>query len=220
MKFIRRGSAPEFTPDAHVHVLLRSRGRWYSAVTIVTRSLDDLDRLAFRLSRTVRTQYPHLLSQGFTLTDLEERLLPFRDVRQEMANGGPETFETSLLRLIAGERDYVRTEAALQHACRRALASSSPTVAMVRHWATSIVRLNQAGASPDLGDLEPAFPFTAAATFAPAPCCRYCDNSLPVGRHVTFCPHCGLDLTKRQCPACSAELETQWRFCVTCGRNG
>ena len=46
--------------------------------------MDDLDRLAFRLVRTVRNSYPQLLEQEFTLTDLEERLLPFRDARREM----------------------------------------------------------------------------------------------------------------------------------------
>jgi predicted amidophosphoribosyltransferase len=36
---------------------------------------------------------------------------------------------------------------------------------------------------------------------------------------MTFCPHCGMDMTKRQCPACSTELDVHWRFCVTCGRS-
>ena len=36
---------------------------------------------------------------------------------------------------------------------------------------------------------------------------------------LTFCPHCGLNLTVRQCPACSTELDVNWRFCVTCGRG-
>ena len=46
------------------------------------RSLDDLDRLSFRLARVIRQQYPQLSSQGFTLIDLEERLLPFRETRR------------------------------------------------------------------------------------------------------------------------------------------
>jgi hypothetical protein len=28
-----------------------------------------------------------------------------------------------------------------------------------------------------------------------------------------------MDLTKRQCPACSTELDANWKFCVTCGRH-
>ena len=38
------------------------------------------------------------------------------------------------------------------------------------------------------------------------------------GRHVTFCPYCGQNLSIVQCPACSTELEVGWHFCITCGR--
>lgn len=48
--------------------------------------------------------------------------------------------------------------------------------------------------------------------------CRYCGGSLPDGRRVTFCPHCGQNLTVQRCPACSTELELGWKFCTTCGR--
>ena len=49
--------------------------------------------------------------------------------------------------------------------------------------------------------------------------CRYCSGTLPDGRQLTFCPHCGQDLTVQQCPACSTELELGWKFCTTCGRG-
>ena len=211
-------------------------------MSVVARSLDDLDRLAFRLSRTIRTQYPQLLTQGFTLSDLEERLLPFRDVRREMANSGTDAFETALLRLVAGDRGYLLTDPELQAACRQALAFPSPTLAMVRSWASSTLQLTKAGnpsasgstavvTEPRLVDEHDLFPAPSQGSpAAPSPssapakrahsCCRYCDNKLPEGRKVTFCPHCGLDLTKRQCPACSTELEAHWKFCVTCGRSG
>jgi hypothetical protein len=48
--------------------------------------------------------------------------------------------------------------------------------------------------------------------------CQYCGQALPEGRAVTFCPHCGQNVTVVRCPACSTELEAGWRFCVTCGR--
>ena len=205
-------------------------------MTVVSRSLDDLDRLAFRLSRTIRTQFPQLLAQGFTLSDLEERLLPYREVRREMANGGADAFETALLRLVAGDRGYLVADPELQGACRSALAFPSPTLAMVRAWATSTLRLAQAnGAAVPSAAMTSAvanehdlFPppsqgsTLSATTEAPAVahrCCRYCDNKLPQGRAMTFCPFCGMDLTKRQCPACSTELDVNWRYCVTCGRQ-
>lgn len=65
-------------------------------------------------------------------------------------------------------------------------------------------------------------PVTSVA--APAPRshgagCRYCGGELPDGRDVHFCPHCGQNLTIKQCPACSTELEVEWQFCITCGRQ-
>lgn len=198
-------------------------------MTVVARSLDDLDRLAFRLSRTVRTQYPHLLTQGFTLTDLEERLLPFRDVRREMANAGPDAFESSLLRLIAGERGYVATAAPLQEAARTALRLPSPSMSLVRAWATTQLQLVSTTVTPS-GSATPVsveiFPMPGGLSMAGAAMaipiavtCRFCDNRLPQGRRLTYCPHCGMDLSKKQCPACSTELDVTWRHCVTCGRK-
>nr|MDQ2666690.1 zinc ribbon domain-containing protein [Gemmatimonadota bacterium] len=49
--------------------------------------------------------------------------------------------------------------------------------------------------------------------------CAYCKGPLPGGREISFCPHCGQDLTLVHCPACGSELERGWKFCVTCGRG-
>ena len=48
--------------------------------------------------------------------------------------------------------------------------------------------------------------------------CRACDEPLPPGRAITFCPHCGQNVTTFNCPACGSELELGWKFCPTCGR--
>ena len=48
--------------------------------------------------------------------------------------------------------------------------------------------------------------------------CRSCGEALPGGRPITFCPHCGQNLTTMSCPACGSELEVGWKFCPTCGR--
>lgn len=176
-----------------------------------SRSLDDLDRLSFRLARVIRQQYPQLAAQGFTLSDLEERLLPFRETRREMADGGAESWERAMLRLLAGERELVVAEPALREASLLALRSPSPSLSLVRAWSSSTLMM------PSTSGLAVREPSPAAAP-AGAPC-RYCSGRLPAGCRVTFCPHCGLDQTKRQCPACSTELEADWRFCVTCGRG-
>ena len=49
--------------------------------------------------------------------------------------------------------------------------------------------------------------------------CTFCNGELPGGREISFCPHCGQDLTVVHCPACGSELERGWKYCVTCGRT-
>ena len=49
--------------------------------------------------------------------------------------------------------------------------------------------------------------------------CRSCSEVLPSGRAITFCPHCGQNVTTMNCPACGSELEVGWKFCPTCGRQ-
>jgi hypothetical protein len=48
--------------------------------------------------------------------------------------------------------------------------------------------------------------------------CRSCSEPLPAGRPITFCPHCGQNVTTLNCPACGSELELGWKFCPSCGR--
>lgn len=197
--------------------------------------MDDLDRLAFRVARTVRATYPYLLERGFTLADLEERLAPYSDARRELADGGPSGYETTLLRLLTGERGYLAADAGLQQACRTALQQGSPALSMVRTWARSPLAL-RSGAFALVGDSSrvaaaaaveheatrqgSTTPIAAPVAHDASHCdCVYCGGGLPSGRTLRYCPHCGLDLTVRQCPACSTELDREWRFCVTCGRQ-
>ncbi len=48
--------------------------------------------------------------------------------------------------------------------------------------------------------------------------CRFCGGTLPDGRETNYCPHCGENLRTVRCPACGSEMDSSWRFCVTCGR--
>jgi hypothetical protein len=48
--------------------------------------------------------------------------------------------------------------------------------------------------------------------------CRFCGGALPAGRQITFCPHCGQNLSVVNCTACGTELELGWGYCTTCGR--
>jgi hypothetical protein len=49
--------------------------------------------------------------------------------------------------------------------------------------------------------------------------CPFCAGTLPEGRTVVYCPHCGNNLSVTRCPACGGELEKGWKFCISCGRS-
>ena len=49
--------------------------------------------------------------------------------------------------------------------------------------------------------------------------CPYCGGSVPTGQKVNFCPHCGQPPSgELKCPACGAEVDVGWAYCVSCGR--
>ena len=70
---------------------------------------------------------------------------------------------------------------------------------------------------------RPVAPAPVASIASPhhahGPGCRYCGGELPDGREAHFCPHCGQNLSIKQCPACCTELEVEWVYCITCGRQ-
>jgi hypothetical protein len=72
----------------------------------------------------------------------------------------------------------------------------------------NVVRQSGASSAPGAGAIIPQ----------PGDRCRACDETLPSGRPITFCPHCGQNVTTMNCPACGSELEVGWKFCPTCGR--
>lgn len=70
-------------------------------------------------------------------------------------------------------------------------------------------------APADPPELEPVA--EAPAPVSAAARCSFCGGSLPAGRAVHFCPHCGQSQMQGQCPRCKAEVEYGWRHCVGCG---
>lgn len=203
--------------------------------------MDDLDRLYDRLLANIRESFPHLLDRAFQLGDVSEHLVPYRLNRRELGFDSVRQYEVALMRLVAGERGYLRAEAAVQDAMRRALASPEPDPGLLRDHTRASVAIARGSAASgptsdaatsaapeDVPPLRPApSPVTSAqiapATPRPGPTvmggpCRYCGHALPQGRPVTFCPSCGQNVTVQHCPACSTELEVGWQYCITCGR--
>jgi hypothetical protein len=100
--------------------------------------------------------------------------------------------------------------------------------ALQRQLPAPAVELGQAVGAASEGRARPAAyqahasrvpdPTVESVSRSARPGCRFCGQSLPEGREVTFCPHCGQNLKVRRCPGCSAEVDSAWKFCVTCGR--
>ncbi len=72
--------------------------------------------------------------------------------------------------------------------------------------------------APPAPPVAPPLSATAGRSIVASGTCRYCSGELPEGRTITFCPHCGQNLTVQNCPACGTELDVGWKFCTTCGR--
>jgi hypothetical protein len=75
-----------------------------------------------------------------------------------------------------------------------------------------------APASARVSAPQPTLAATGQRSIVASGSCRYCGGELPEGRNITFCPHCGQNLTVANCPACGTELDVGWKFCTTCGR--
>ena len=135
-------------------------------------------------------------------------------------------------------RDFASSHVALAPEPLQALNSPSGGQSAVGAGRPSQSGVAAAPAAPVPANVTPARPTeaTIAAPNKPAPGdparrapkpfkvaeggehCAYCKGALPGGREISFCPHCGQDLTLVHCPACGSELERGWKFCVTCGR--
>jgi hypothetical protein len=203
--------------------------------------MDDLDRLFQRLVHNIRFRSPEYLTVPFTVQDLYETLVPYRHHRRELGIETNQDYETAVARLLSGERGYVRTDPELQDKLRKELASVNPDPGIFRDAAGTRVSLEQSALAavgvttaeqvgtttgPSSRQTPDAAPASASASSIPAmgdvevpQGCRYCGGTLPEGRAVSYCPHCGMNLSTKRCEGCGTELEGAWRFCVNCGKK-
>jgi hypothetical protein len=83
------------------------------------------------------------------------------------------------------------------------------------------------GTPAELDEAAAVRAFAAARDASPQPptasiqgstkACASCQATLPAGREIQFCPFCGRDQSRRQCPKCETTIDKGWRFCITCG---
>lgn len=140
-------------------------------------------------------------------------------------------FSTTQVAISPEALRRLRSEAAPAVAAPAAPAAPASTVApappVPTRPVTGIIDVpsRSSGAAPP--PPRPATPIPPASTARPSSgiafdagsSCRYCGGALPTGRKITFCPHCGQNVTSVNCPACGTELDAGWKFCTTCGRR-
>jgi hypothetical protein len=148
------------------------------------------------------------------------------------------------MRLCAGEGGFARIEPEeIGLLFQEEVRSSNPDLSLLRQHDKAALRLNPHSVEQvSTHDPHQAFaprppvqhaPSAAASRTTPskrrepvqdatgaAPTrCGRCRSDLLSGRVANFCPHCGFDLRRGYCPQCNAELEPEWRHCVSCGHS-
>lgn len=183
------------------------------------RMSDELDRLfeclVEALARETRIAVP------FVASEVYERLVPYRSNRSRLKVATHQDYEMAVLRLLAGERGYVRLEPEeVREGMKRELTSVNPDPTYFRNFPDARVMVNRRAAeqflvgellyAPPTPDISPAQiepegegkepEETPVPSIVPLPFsmdgtslnqCPYCGGSLPVGRKMNFCPHCG-----------------------------
>lgn len=204
--------------------------------------MDDLDRLFQRLVHNIRNGHAEYLSVPFTVQELYDTLVPYRHYRRDLGIDTNQDYEAAVTRLLSGEKGYIRADQAMQDRLKNEMSSPHADVGAFRDYAESRISL-----APDaLQKLGVAVPSQNSGGYAsgraangngggPAESgtsftvpglagevvdsCKFCGGTLPDGRKVIYCPHCGQNLAAKHCAGCGAELDPIWKFCVNCGRK-
>ena len=200
--------------------------------------MTDLERLFRQIVRNLSGTDPGRLRRPLPLSDIRDHIVPYRTNRRQLDLESSEDYELVLLRLCAGEGGFARIESAeVRVEFEIEIASSNPDLGILQRHESAMVDLetNQLARAldpaPDLTFAPPDHPSRVPPSAEPVPApparqpreqpvasrCIRCKGTLPAGRALNFCPHCGGSQSLTHCPVCEAEVETGWRHCVSCG---
>ena len=199
--------------------------------------MDDLDRLFQRLVHNIRNGHAEYLSVPFTVQELYDTLVPYRHYRRDLGIDTNQDYEAAVTRLLSGEKGYIRADQAMQERLKKEMSSPHADVGAFRDYAETRISLapdalqklgvavpSQMARAGQGGNGNGGAPGDAASVFGVSTMevpegCKFCGGTLPEGRKVTYCPHCGQNLAAKHCAGCGSELDPAWKFCVNCGKR-
>ncbi len=104
---------------------------------------DVLRRFHRALVREIQASNPELLSSPFSVAEIYQNLVPYRTHRDEIGVEMNADYEHALLRLLAGESDFLTIESrTARQEIREELEAPNPNTALYRDFAAADVRLN------------------------------------------------------------------------------
>lgn len=114
--------------------------------------MDELTRFAQRLVEQLGATGEGV-HRPVEIATLRETVLPYRTHRRALGIETVEDYETVLLRLVAGERGYVKTmPAQAAERCREELAQANPDLAILDQLADATVQITSMAAAQIVGD--------------------------------------------------------------------
>ncbi len=113
--------------------------------------MDEITRFARRLVEQLSTSKEGV-HRAVTIGQVREKILPYRTHRRALMLESVEDYETVLLRLIAGERGFVRTlPAAAARRCQEELAGANPDLGVLDEVADSTIQITSLAAAQIVG---------------------------------------------------------------------
>ncbi len=196
-------------------------------------SMQILERFHRALVEEIQTQRPEYLTDPFTVAEIYQNLVPYGSHRDRIGVRINGDYEDALVRLLAGEGDYLilESEPAMRD-LRAELSSANPNTGLYREYAAVDVRLNQAqldlllvaaggerGFADELHVSEPM----SVADLAPAEAAHDALSIDPPGVDVfqDRMPSRSAPPASGSCQWCRAELPVRdnLNFCPFCGTD-
>ena len=199
--------------------------------------MTELERLFRQLVINLSALDPSRLREPLLLREIRDSIIPYRANRRALQLESSEDYELALMALCAGQGGLATSEPeSIRLAFAEEIESPNPDLTLLQQHEHVALTLDPGAVARVMTPPDPHESFAPPRSAEPEPevppkrhrplqdairtqvhQCSRCRGSLPESRSVNFCPHCGFDLRRGYCPQCNAELEPEWRHCVSCG---